>query len=337
MADAKASASVSDSRSFNSSRRRDFGLSRMGKNLGAVGLPGAASVGPKTVSGYGDCAEPACADLARACDDVIRSGCGGAFISDGSIPDPGSQAHTDALLACVSLSRVDLEESAEPRGVTAGGTTAEVEGESARFSIVAAEAARCTRRARSCQQRFDCLRGRMIPPRLPLALDAGVQEATPPTPTPEWTKPYHAEEPDLSLSPPGWADDAGRYELELIPGVDSYACARCAVNRCPGFAYRCFAADGDPTACPNGDCCQSFRRCVRKCGGYSPEASPGMFYACVAECEAGRPHAAQQLADLQGCAAVACAGCERLDQPQTVGGDGGLAPATAAALADGGP
>jgi hypothetical protein len=68
-----------------------------GSSLSVAGLPGAASVGPRSVTGYGACAEPACVDLARACDDVIRSGCGTVFLASGSMPDPATQAFKDAV------------------------------------------------------------------------------------------------------------------------------------------------------------------------------------------------------------------------------------------------
>lgn len=292
-----------------------------------------ATPGPSALSGYGSCTEPGCADLARACDDVIRSGCGGVFYAEKAAPEPGSEAFLKAIQVCTSNTYGELQEASEATGAI-GGVRTEAEDDK-HAAMLALEAARCTRRAQTCQARFDCLRGQMIGPRPVGPTDAGVRDSSPPPPKPEWTRPYRGDDQDPAIASLPWAEDGGTGRIELISGVDSYSCARCAVSRCPAFAYRCFAAGDDAVDCPGGDCCHSMRRCIRNCGGYDQSAGPSEFYACLAKCEAGRPHAAQQLADLQGCAKVGCAGCEAWDSKQPLATDAGIAGPSDAA--DGGP
>lgn len=286
---------------------------------------GGAAVAPAAVQGYGGCTEPLCTDLARACDDLLRSGCGASMLSSADpVPQPGSADYATAVSVCTNVAFVGLGESLDSVRQLAGAANESEEDEERARASLAAEVARCTRRALSCQERFDCLRGRMLPPKR--SADAGVPADAPAdtAPPPIWSEPYKGTSPDFALSPPPWSPEAGVGRVSMVPGVDSPSCTRCVVERCPTFAYRCFAAEGDAVDCPNGDCCESLRKCVYKCGGYTATASPYDFYTCLAKCEVGRPSAAQQLADLQGCAAVACAGCQQYDTAATLDPEAGI-------------
>jgi hypothetical protein len=44
-----------------------------------------------------------------------------------------------------------------------------------------------------------------------------------------------------------------------------------------------------------------------------------VFDSCLASCSEGKPAAAQQLANLQKCASVACKGCQDLGTTRDVG------------------
>ena len=115
------------------------------------------------------------------------------------------------------------------------------------IALVALETAKCTRRANTCNQRLDCLRGFFVPPRLgfdggpPLGppSDAG-SDAAPPEPP--WAP--GPTSPTLTGGFP-WQDAGAEAGVFLVNGADSPSCAICAMERCPTFAYRCFAAEGD--------------------------------------------------------------------------------------------
>lgn len=242
------------------------------------------------------------------------------------------------MQSCVLVSFQQLEESIE--GVVerrvesdAGLNANEQELSEQLVAVQALEAARCTRRALSCQQRFDCLRGVTVG-QFTGALDGGAPpDAATVDLTPSWEVPWTASGPDPLWTDPPWADAGAKASVYLVPGVDSPSCARCTIERCPTFAYQCFSAEGDSSRCPNGDCCESLRRCVERRGGYAATAQPVDFYKALYECEIARPHAAQELANLQGCAQVACAGCASFDKGNAItsDGDGGFT------TLDGGP
>jgi len=288
---------------------------------------------PEQVGGYGTCTEPSCADIARACDDLIRSGCAKPFAGDGPVkPEPGTPEFADLLLGCTLVSHQQLGEARE----SLVGEKDEQEEERAKKgeqlpperaelrarAVAALEAARCTRRATTCQERLDCLRGKTIAARVP-HVDAGVPDAeSPPIQEPSWASEWSGAGPDPLWADPPWVDAGGKAGVYLVPGVDSPSCARCAIERCASTAYLCFSASGDQQKCPGDDCCEGLRRCVARFGGYAPGAGPVEFYNALAACEIGRPHAAQQLANLQDCAKVACAGCEQKDRGATWAGDG---------------
>lgn len=267
-----------------------------------------------SVSGYGTCKDLACADVARGCDDIIRSGCGAAFLvgANGTMPAVPrcSSTYDEAVAACTVATMGELEEVAEKAEAPAGTPLIRPK------DMLALEFAKCTRRATTCAERIDCSRGIFIPghvsfdagtPNPPFNEDAGQ--------LPAWSEPWKPS----NKSKPLWTGAPWQHngvpEIELMPGVDSLSCAECAVERCPTFAYRCFSAAGDATECPSGNCCHSLRKCVESCGGYKPNATKAMFYSCMSQCDRGRPKAAQELADLQNCARVACAGCQAYDHP----------------------
>lgn len=293
-----------------------------------------SQAGPSQVSGYGNCTAPSCTDVARACDDLIRSGCAKTFAGDGPAkPEPGSKEFENLLLNCTLISHHQLSEARETVGEeneeeeSAAPVTAPEVALRHAMAVGALEAARCTRRATTCQERLDCLRGKTIAARAPFP-DAGAEPdgVSPIFEEPIWAKPWEGTGPDPLWAGPPWVDAGGKANVYLVPGVDSPSCARCAIERCPGFAYLCFSAQGDSDKCSGDDCCEGLRRCVVRQGGYASSAAPVDYYKALALCEVGRPHAAQQLADLQGCAAVACEGCEAMDKNITVtdDGDGGL-------------
>ncbi len=262
----------------------------------------------------------------------IRSGCAGPFIEQGpKTPQAGTPEFKAALDNCTMISYQEMQEGQESIGATAldqdaGASAAEpTEGDVKVVAALALEAARCTRRAKTCEQRFDCLRGKTIAPHIP-GYDAGPpQDAGLPITEPSWKRPWTASGKDPLWAGPPWVDAGGSSKVFLVPGVDSPSCARCAMERCPTFAYLCFSAEGDAQKCPNGDCCESMRRCVVRQGGYGPAADPLDFYRAMTVCQAGRPHAAQQLGNLQQCAEVACAGCQNFDKHVDIAGtaDGG--------------
>lgn len=295
---------------------RSTGQSHVAVTSAAVTNGPTGPVTVTSVSGYANCTEPACADVARACDDIIRSGCGAPFLT---LPDGGvfaAQSCTSkfapAVAACTVAVWGELWDSAEdlvlPDAAPSGLPPR---------AVIAAELAKCTRRASTCAQRIECTRGLFVPPHL--SYDAGAPFAPPynadaATPPPSWTTPWRGDGPRSLWSGAPWQNGSGEPRVELIAGVDSPSCARCTIQRCPTFAYRCFSAEGDATECPSGDCCQSLRKCVERCGGYSRQSSLAQFYSCMSQCETTRPHAAQELADLQNCAKVACEGCQAFDQ-----------------------
>lgn len=288
---------------------------------------------PAAVAGYGSCTDPSCADVARACDDLIRSGCAGPFgdAKASGTPLPGTSAFQQLLDNCTLVSFQELYEDQESvgpggpgQGEDGGATEAGVDQADRTAAMQALEEARCTRRATTCDQRLDCLRGQTIAPRVPgydasVPVDAGAD--APVAPQPSWKTPWRpTATPDPLWGGPPWADAGKNPNVFLVPGVDSPSCARCAIERCPTFAYQCFSAENDPQDCPNADCCESLRKCVWHRGGYAPGARAVDFYYDVAQCEVGRPHAAQGLANLQHCAQVACTGCKAFDKSVTIVG-----------------
>lgn len=285
---------------------------------------------PAAVAGYGSCTDPTCADVARACDDLIRSGCAAPF-ADGvatATPKPDSSDFKQLLDNCTLVSFQELfedQEGAGPNEATDAGTDEAGADQSEKVAAAQAlEEARCTRRATTCQQRLDCLRGQTVAPHFPgydaaVPVDAGTDAAV--VPEPSWKTPW---KPTATHDPlwggPPWADAGKNANIYLVPGVDSPSCARCAIERCPAFAYQCFSAENDPQKCPNSDCCESLRKCVWRRGGYAPGVQAVDFYYDLAQCEVGRPHAAQGLANLQHCAQVACVGCQAFDKSVTIAG-----------------
>lgn len=234
-----------------------------------------------TVSGYGGCTHPACADIARACDDIIRTGCGTPYLygaDGGLISTEKCTPDFDRGLASCTVSTwaelTDLIEAFGDREDDAGSSPVPVR------SVVAAELARCTRRATNCEQRIACAKGTFIPP--PMLFDAGAPLAPPPDAAgPPPTPPFIAGPGAPSVTHGAPWQDGGFPATDLIPGVDSPSCASCAIQRCPTFAYRCFSADYNSVDCPSGDCCHSLRKCILQCGGYSPQATMTQFVACT--------------------------------------------------------
>jgi hypothetical protein len=273
---------------------------------------------PPTVEGYGPCIHPGCSDAARACDDYLRSGCGKAAWSYDGDPPNGlvpNASFASAVSACAGWSMGQLGEWLER---PADGRTSE--GEEGGEDPAAEDAKRrarmrlltiCTRNADSCGEMGLCFSGRHVlhePPTTasPLFPTTPPVVAEPPAP---WTLPLADPGPDPASNDTPWGT---RPEMMV---VDSPSCVACAIDRCPTIAYKCFGAADVPAHCPSGDCCHGLRRCVRDCGGYEPGTGTATFDACVAQCAAGRDHAVQELADLQGCGDVACKGCETKDAP----------------------
>lgn len=271
---------------------------------------------------FGDCRSRSCSDVARACDDIIRSGCGNVFWKALTTvaPTPGSTTYQSAVAGCTTstfqLMTEEIENDDGEEGPADAGTGAAEKARNHRIALEALETAKCTRRARTCTQRLECLRGTFVPPQLPFdggaplgpPSDGGTDAAAP---EPPWAP--GPTSPTLTSGFP-WQDAGVEAGVFLVNGADSPSCAICAMERCPTFAYRCFAAEGDSVECAGGDCCQSLRRCVVDCGGYEPEATEADYAACMAQCSRTRPTAAQELADLQNCAAATCKGCETFDK-----------------------
>jgi hypothetical protein len=283
---------------------------------------------PSAVAGYGECTDPSCADVARACDDLIRTGCSAPFANgiDPTTLSPGSSDFDAVLNECTLNSYQQLLEDQETPGpgedLDGGTSEAGPEDVTVVAAELALEEARCTRRATSCDERLNCLRGMTIPAHPPdvdagAPEDGGVEAAVP---EPSWKTPWTATGANPLWSGPPWADAGANSSTYLVPGVDSPSCARCAIERCPTFAYQCFSAEGDAQKCPNHDCCESLRHCIVRRGGYANGAQAEDFYHALAECEIGRPHAAQELANLQYCGEIACAGCQSFDQSRTITG-----------------
>jgi hypothetical protein len=180
----------------------------------------------------------------------------------------------------------------------------------------------CLTEAESCEDQARCGRGEGVAPWL--KVDGGT---IPPNfdfgqalPKP-WEKPWDGTGTNHVWKGPPWGG-----EVALIAGVDSVACAQCAIQRCPTMAYFCFGAADSTVDCPGGDCCQSLRACTEECGGYRPQATPAEFQSCVNGCAVSRPHALQQLWNLQDCGEIACAGCETHDRQSVSTEDGGIDP-----------
>lgn len=289
------------------------GASGAGGVSGQSGSPSLITAPKKVVpaswAGLEQCTDASCADAARACDDALRSGCV-PKLAGRVIPDPGltnlDPTFRGAVTACAyGVKSLATERIAEE----SKGALPEVKASAAHAFVL--EIARCTRNAVDCEGMFNCLRGQVTPFPLPppLAKDLPTVQQPISVPKPEYTTPFagqfaRTEGPEL----PPW----GR-PPELLSGVDSPSCAACVSRRCPNFAYQCFGAEASDADCPGGDCCQSFRRCVDDCGGYSPQASVARFDRCVAICRVGRPNAVQELTNMIGCWEQGCVGCEALD------------------------
>ncbi len=279
---------------------------------------------PQAVDGYPGCTDPSCSEAARACDDFLRSGCGKTeYPYDGPLPGTGmgTDEYQGVVGACATAVRgvveelvMENDEGAEDAADAGAAASDDQDFVQKAVAFELSNVARCTRRASDCQQMADCMKGMHLLPPFP----AGVPlpppvEAGAPVAEPYWAVPYKGDSLDPLDTPNPW--DGG---VTLMP-TDSPSCVACAMDRCPTFAYFCFGAEGNSTYCPNGDCCHSLRRCVRACGGYEPRAAISKFYQCLARCQQGRPHATQQLANLQNCTDVACRGCDSYD----VSSDGG--------------
>jgi hypothetical protein len=248
--------------------------------------------------------------MARACDDYIRSGCGAkVFGYEGRVPGQAIEdpdAFQKAIQGCIASYSVTVTESLSEK---------ESEGElsdpdKARHVMVM-RIGDCSRNAKSCNQMGDCFRGVFTFPPLPSPLAEKVPPpAPPPTPVtkePYWKEVYKGTGPDPLSNETPWGKPA-----DLMP-VDSPSCAACAIERCPTMAYLCFGANGVEKHCLAGDCCHSLRKCIAKCGGYNPMAEVGVFDNCLENCSENKVKAAQQLINLQKCAADACKGCEKFD------------------------
>ena len=330
-----------------------------------------AITGPTTVSGYGECTLPGCTDIARACHDIVATGCGALFApafyrtTDGRIVrldggvcparlpadagvdgggDGAAECRTGSgsrpictpdgfdfdylVTACANAVGQELSEelhelrerSAELLGSPDAGRVLSDRG---LFEFYASHMATCTRRAANCAERIDCTRHTFIPPRPPTTNPLPPDWNTPPPAPPDWQKPWKPNAGTVRWGSTPWQSG----KLDVIPAVDSPSCVRCAIERCPTFAYRCFGAQGDPVECAGGDCCDSLRMCVNACGGYGDDATEMQFFSCMQLCSQSRPTATQELADLQNCAASACSGCEAFDNEVTGPTlDGGVQP-----------
>lgn len=257
---------------------------------------------PTKLSGFLACDEGWCAEIARACDDLVRSGCG----ADISKNDPGigQGDSTFRLLldSCIggALEEMEADEEGERKD---GGDEKE---EEAKMTVRSLLLSQCTRSAISCTEMQSCFRGAtLFPPAARYVLETATPHPfTPPKPPPTWTIPYANEGEDPTVTGTPWGAPV------VLEGLDVPACAKCAVNRCPTFAYYCYGAAADPADCPNGDCCQTLRRCVRDCGGFDKYVTIEQHDMCMDKCAASRPKGIQQLVDLQNCGNKACTGCE---------------------------
>lgn len=288
-----------------------------GGTSGSSGSSGEAAAGytpsrtpqtlPAAVTGIRGCKGLECGDIGRACDDFIRSGCAEKqFASSDPGTGPGDAVFREAVASCASVVIMEFLEEEASEGESA--TTPERRRERV---AEAAMLAGCTRAARSCAVMAECFRGvQAIPPAFD-QLEELVKKApkTPyvaPAAPPFWKTPYQGEGADPLVTATPWGKPI------VLEGLDVPACARCAVNRCPTFAYYCYGAATDPSDCPGGDCCQALRRCVRDCGGYDAYVSLEEHDACFDSCASGRPNGVQQLADLQQCGDEACTGCQNV-------------------------
>jgi hypothetical protein len=257
------------------------------------------------------------ASSTKSCRKLLDTGCL-SFADAGLLVDAGWFDASDGLPICVAMVEVqsravveELEELIEQLDA----------GDAPSRADISAKMAQCIELAADCPSRLRCLEGKFRPPwsldggLVPPGFDAGL-----PPPPPPWVPPW------TGPGSPGWTDVPWDSGVRVITGVDSPACVKCAIERCPTMAYYCFGASGNATYCPGGDCCQDMRTCIEACGGYRPGASPAEFYECMERCSVGRPHAPQQLANLQNCGEVACAGCQTRDTRSTSGGDGGVHP-----------
>ena len=278
--------------------------------------PGSQTI-PEQLTTPTGCTWPGCSNLARACDDYLRAGCGQTFDYTG--PSPGTQApsqeYLTALASCTGWARLELQEHLEEKEGEEEEEGEENEKEeklNKELVFQSSMVARCTRQARGCSQQLFCLRGGHVPTPLPdfVTIPAPTPPPPPPAPAPTWTIPYAGEGKDPWFDLPPW-----KGQVAIMPG-DSPSCTACAIQRCPDFAYYCMGALGNETDCPAGDCCQGLRQCILECGGYEPFVHIARFDRCVAVCSQGRPHALQQLVNLQQCGDVACNGCTDFD-PQT--------------------
>jgi hypothetical protein len=251
------------------------------------------------------------ANSEKSCRNLIDSGCM-------ALGDAGFVDASDSLGVCLHLIEVQTRAVAEELEELAERLDG---GKEPSRADVAAQMAQCIELAADCPARSRCLEGNFRPS---WSLDGGLVppgfEAGLPPPPPPWAPPW------TGPGTPGWTDVPWDSGVRVITGVDSPACVKCAIERCPTMAYYCFGASGNATHCPGGDCCQEMRTCIETCGGYQPGASPAEFYECMDRCSMGRPHAPQQLANLQNCGDIACAGCQTRDTHSTNGPDGGLRP-----------
>lgn len=299
---------------------------------------------PSTLEGYGGCTFPACAELARACTDIVALGCGEPFTQRRFRQEDGTYEEVQSMCDPSDTSGCDGDQGAPHRecaengflfdalvencviasSVTINEELAEVREESEERlgsptfpfsdtqlqSFYALQMANCVRRSTNCQQRIDCTRRTFISSSPVTTLPFPDDWKTPPSRPAFYEKEWQGDGERWPWANPPWDGE----EVHSIPGVDSPSCVRCAMQRCPTFAFRCFGADGDTAECPEGDCCDSLRQCVRECGGYAEGATSARFVLCMDECAQDRPHAPQQLADLQHCAETTCKDCEKFDE-----------------------
>jgi len=176
----------------------------------------------------------------------------------------------------------------------------------------AREIATCTRRAHSCTARFDCSRGTMTPPGFPVD-NVGSHGPGILPPEPEAPKPWANEGSEAPVPVSPWSGG----KIRGMAAVDSPACVRCAVQRCPTVARQCYDSQTE-ALCPGGDCCQSLRTCIQACGGYKPGAPFEEFSACLYTCGTTRPTAVTQLLTLGQCVRNECAGCGDFDRRQAI-------------------
>jgi hypothetical protein len=295
---------------------------------------------PMIVNGYGGCREPICADLARACDDIVRSGCGATYVRQAheQLTQPGNPLGVDpenlgigdsawwcdpatstcsetsivfeaAVHTCIGVAYESVRETVHENRHKA---TGDFEAWRARVTgIMAFEVAACTRRAANCEERFSCSRAEIVPPRIP-DIDLGNPPAEPLPPPVQPERPWQNETASIGRKVAKW-DEGG---AAINPMTDSASCSLCAIERCRDKAFWCFGAEDQAGACDDGNCCQNFRRCMESCGGdYAVTGSIEDQLACAALCEQGRPDALRQLDELETCVRQRCSGCQALDNP----------------------